>query len=46
MEYFLKIDTLRATISALKVVVVRVMGFAAFVFGTRRYALGAGFTPY
>ena len=45
MEYFLKVDTLRATVFALKGVGVRVMGFAGFVFGTRRYALGTCFLP-
>jgi len=39
MEYFLKVEALAATFSALKGVVVRVMGFAAFVSGARRYAL-------
>ena len=45
MEYFLKVDTLRATVFALKGVVIRVIGFAGFVSGTRRYALGTGFLP-
>jgi hypothetical protein len=45
MEYFLKVEALAAMFFALKGVVVRVMGLAGFVFGTRRYALGTGFTP-
>jgi hypothetical protein len=45
MQYHLKIEALAATFFALKGVVVCVMGFAGFVFGTWRSALGTGFIP-